>query len=98
MKQTKISKSARGEQCTGRIPCVCNFDPSTTVLAHAPFTGRYGSRKQWWWSAYLCSNCHDALDGRTEINMTFDEKNSIWFSAVHETQEKLIDKELMVVK
>ena len=95
MKQTKISKSARGEDCAARVPFVCNFDSATTVLAHAPFVGRYGSRKQWWWSAYLCSNCHDLLDGREFTRYTVDEKTAIWFDAVHETQEKLIDKGLI---
>ena len=98
MKQTKISKSARDEDCTARIPFVCNFDSSTTVLAHAPFTGRYGSRKQWWWSAYLCSECHDLLDGRANNPLTQHEKASIWFNAVQETQAKFIEKGLIVVK
>jgi hypothetical protein len=98
MKQTKISKSARGESCAARVPGVCNFDDATTVLAHAPFVGRYGSRDHWWWSSYLCSSCHDLLDDRTMHKCTNQEKAVIWFSAVHETQEKLIDKGLMEIK
>ena len=97
MKQTKISKSARDEDCTARIPFVCNFDSSTTVLAHAPFTGRYGSRKQWFLSAYLCSACHDCLDGRDNHPMTTVEKKAVWFEAMAETQQKLIEKELVVL-
>jgi len=98
MKQTKISKSARGEDCAARVPHVCNWDNTTTVLAHAPFVGRYGSRNHWWWAAYLCSDCHDLMDGRTQHQLTNQEKAVIWFSAVHETQAKLIDKGLMVIK
>ena len=30
----KIRNSARGQDCTLRIPGVCNFNPETTVLAH----------------------------------------------------------------
>jgi len=98
MKQTKISKSARGMQCTARITGTCNHDPATTVLAHAPYIGRYGSRKQWWWSAYLCSSCHDELDNRGNHPMTDAQMKVIWFDAVHETQQHLFaDNYLKVV-
>ena len=98
MKQTPISKSARGETCAARIPFICNFDTETTILAHAPFVGRYGSRARWYWSSYLCSNCHDYLDGRTRHACTQDEMKAIWFDAVQETQAKLIAKGLISVQ
>ena len=95
MKQNKISRSARGKACTARIPGYPH-DPSTTVLAHAPFSGKHGSRKHWWWSAYLCSDCHDLLDDR-DMRLTRGEKNHYWFAAVHETQEHFIDQDLLKV-
>ena len=95
-KQNKISKSARGKQCTARIPDAGNHDPATTVLAHAPFSGKFGSRKHWWWSAYLCFDCHELLDDR-DMRLTREEKDLIWFAAVHETQEYLIEAELLKV-
>ena len=33
-KQTKITKSARGEDCSLQIHPYCNMNPETTVLAH----------------------------------------------------------------
>ena len=92
----KIQKSARGKDCTGRLHC-CNRDPLTTILAHAPFTGKFGSRKHWWWAAYLCSDCHDYLDNRDRVN-TQAELNALWLNPVHETQEQLIDQELIEVR
>ena len=98
MKLTKIQKSARGEDCSLRIPGVCNFNPETTVLCHAPYPTRFGSRKDMWWAAYGCSDCHDFVDGRSiktdfEVMATF----GIWMPAIHETQVKLIEKGLMTV-
>ena len=96
MKQNRISRSARGKNCTARIPGVCSHDPETTVLGHAPFAGKFGSRNQWWWSAYVCNNCHDVLDDR-DRHLTREEKNLVWYAAVHETQENLIEQQLMKV-
>ena len=95
IKQNKISRSARDKPCTARIPGGTH-DPATTVLAHAPFSGKFGSRDQWWWSAYVCSYCHDILDDR-DMRLTREEKNLIWFAAVHETQEYLIEQNLLKV-
>jgi hypothetical protein len=66
MKQTKVQKSARGEECTLRIAGICTYDVETTVLCHVGFnygTGkriRVGERN----AVYACSACHDAIDGR----------------------------------
>jgi len=89
---SKIRKSARGEDCALRIPGVCNGDPATTILAHAPYRGRHGSRKHDWFSSYACSDCHDAVDGRLRTNIDY---RLYWHDAIHETQEKLIAKGLM---
>ena len=100
MSLTKIQESARGEDCTLRVPGVCSRDPSTVVLCHAPYPGRFGSRKDDWWAAYGCADCHDALDGRDWASMDNYMYNSagFWMPAIHETQSKLIDKGLMEVK
>lgn len=95
MKQNKISKSARGKKCTGRFHC-CNYDTMTTVLCHAPFTGKFGSRAHWWWAAYLCSSCHDYLDNRDGV-LTQDVLFGLWLNPVHETQEQFIEQGLLVV-
>ena len=37
MRQTKLTKAARGRECQVRIPGVCNGNPETTVLAHRQY-------------------------------------------------------------
>lgn len=101
---SKIRESARGETCTFRLPLICNGNPETTVLCHAPHPDKgMGLKGPDTWAAYGCSACHDAMDSR--IPMMFDHdprtgyvratKEAIWFHAIRETQRRLIAKGLM---
>ena len=106
---SKIRESARGEECTLRIPGVCNRNLETVVLCHAPYPGKFGSRKDNWWSAYGCSDCHDYVDGRGgSVNLQDEFWHNVargrgsrvgvedyWLPAIHETQAKLIEKGLL---
>ena len=62
-----LRKFARGQDCQMRIPMVCNFDPETTVLAHIRRAGVAGAGQKPpdLIGIHCCSNCHDAIDGRT---------------------------------
>ena len=67
----KYREAARGQDCTLRLPGICNFDPATTVLAHLPCGMRGTAIKAPDFAAIdACSNCHAVLDGsrRSEIN------------------------------
>lgn len=63
---TAIRKSAAGEQCTLRLPGVCNRDPATTILAHLRMFGAagMGQKPADYAAVYACHACHDALDRR----------------------------------
>lgn len=64
---SKITESAKNEECQVRIPGVCNFDPSTTVWAHANdmAAGKgKGLKAHDLNGAYACSACHDTYDRR----------------------------------
>lgn len=66
-KMTPIRKAARGQDCTLRIPGVCNYNPETTVLCHSPYlaSGRGMCLKAPDTEAcFGCSACHDRLDRR----------------------------------
>lgn len=66
-KMTPIRKAARGQDCTLRIPGVCNYNPETTVLCHSPFliSGRgMGLKAPDSDACFGCSSCHDRLDRR----------------------------------
>ena len=64
---SKITESARGQECQVRIPGVCSGDSSTVVWAHAIglASGRgIGLKANDLSGAYACQKCHDAYDRR----------------------------------
>jgi hypothetical protein len=66
---SKITESARGEECQVRIRGVCNWNKETTVWAHANGSAAgkgIGMKSIDMLGAYACSACHDAYDRRTQ--------------------------------
>jgi len=100
-KNSKIRKSARGQDCQVRIPHVCNFNPETTVLAHLN-GGGMGMKNPDYQGAYCCSDCHDAIDFRRNLIKEFGWMESdiklMHFEGVMRTQKLLIEQGLIVVK
>jgi hypothetical protein len=95
---SKITQSARGEDCTTRIPGICNFNPETTVFAHIPgvrFGHGVAQKVDDRFGAYTCSCCHDAIDGRVKTQYTREELRLMHMEGMVETQQKLIAKGLM---
>jgi len=91
----KIRAAARGQDCTVRLPGVCNFNPETTVLAHLPCGQRgTGIKSPDNLAVFACAACHDAIDGR--VRAEIDWKDML--RALAETQLILIDKGIMVIK
>jgi len=70
---SKLRKSAKGQDCTLNIVGVCNYNPETTVLAHLPseFKGM-GNKSPDYCACFACSDCHDAIDGRTKWQSEID--------------------------
>ncbi len=65
-KSNKLRASARGRDCSLRIPGVCNFNAETTVLAHLPCGHKgMGMKSPDNMAVFACSNCHDRLDRRS---------------------------------
>lgn len=67
LKMTPIRKAARGQDCTLRIPGVCNYNPETTVLCHSPYldSGRgMGLKAPDTEACFGCHSCHGILDRR----------------------------------
>lgn len=63
---TNLRELARGQDCTIRIPGVCNHNTATTVLAHYRLAGTCGTgiKPPDELGAWACSSCHDFVDGR----------------------------------
>lgn len=64
---TNLRDLARGQQCQIRLPGICSFDSTTTVLAHFRLAGICGTGKKPpdECAAWACHSCHNAVDGRT---------------------------------
>lgn len=65
-KTTAIRQSARGEDCTLRIPGICNYNPETTVWCHSNESSDgkgMGIKARDEEGCYGCSACHAYYDG-----------------------------------
>ena len=97
-KQTKITKSARGEDCTVRIEGICKNNTETTVYAHLN-GGGVGAKVSDAHGCYACFDCHEWLDGgyiRTP-NMQRYVRDLRHLEAVIRTQNILLNKGLLVI-
>jgi hypothetical protein len=92
LKSKKITDSAKGEDCTLRIPGVCNFNPETTIFAHINGAGM-ALKAHDIHGCYACSDCHRYYD---ECNMGCGyELDYDMLRAMIETQSILIQKGLI---
>jgi hypothetical protein len=86
-----LTKHAKGQECTIRLPYVCNHNPETVVACHingVRFGHGVGIKTGFF--AFGCSNCHDAVDSRVPItHMTWEEIRIAHLEGVLETQMKL---------
>lgn len=97
---SKITESARGEECQVRIPFVCNFNLETTVWAHAnglaAGKGR-GLKSPDALGTYACSACHDVIDGRRIVpGMSHDEIQLAFHQGHQRSFIKLLEKGLVI--
>ena len=96
MKQSKITKSARGQECQIRIPGYCNGNPETVVFCHLG-GGGMGYKSKDVHGAYGCSSCHEVVDKRVYSKYSNNEIQLWFYEAVIRTQLILIDKGLINV-
>lgn len=73
IRQTRTTKSARGEECALIMsPWCLSPDTETTVLCHLNSIDKGVSIKSPdWWAVYGCHNCHAIIDGRLD-NVTHE--------------------------
>lgn len=92
----KLRDSARGQDCTLRLPGVCNFNPETTVLAHLPCGHKgVGMKGPDMIAVFACSACHDRLDFRARGG---DIDASDLLRALAETQMRWVAMGLLKIK
>ncbi|GAB2798985.1 DUF1364 family protein [Halomonas shantousis] len=99
IRSQKIRDAARGEECTLQIPGICNHNPDTTVLAHLPSeTNGMGTKSSDVSSCFACSSCHDAIDRRTCISITDEEREFYMRRGQARTIERLYAKGVISIQ
>ena len=94
-----IRNSARDEMCTLQIAGVCNYDTSTTILAHFPDeTKGIGKKSDDISAGFCCSSCHDVIDMRVR-NKHFKENEDFYLRrAQTRTIKRLIELGIITIK
>ena len=96
---SKITESARGEDCQVRIVGCCSFDPSKTIWSHARWgaAGRGKSIKAIdECGAYACTNCDAAYDGQRQVTgVSRSEIDADWNMGHHRSLVILKEKGLL---
>ena len=93
---SKITESARNEECLVYAPGVMVHDKETVVLAHLNGYGK-SIKDHDMFSAYACHLCHRWLDFEYAKTHTKSERNAIHNEAVIRTQRKLLQKGLIKI-
>ena len=93
-KLSPLREFAKGQECTLRIPAICNGNPDTVVLCHVKPKGHgvMGGKPDDWQAVHGCSECHAAIDGQR--NWTGNLAEAI-LPALIETQQRCVDARLM---
>jgi hypothetical protein len=95
---SKITESARGEQCTVYAPGVYIHDDETVVFAHLN-GGGMGKKHSDLFGCYACHHCHWWLDtGYVKDRYSKVNRNAIHYEAIIRTQQKLLEKGLIILK
>jgi len=94
-KQSKITKSARDEDCTLLLGNCSGND--TVVLCHIGKNRGMAYKCGDHFAVYACSNCHDVIDGRAPALYGYEMVDSAKLTALERTQQKLIVKGLLYV-
>lgn len=90
---SKLTKAAKGQECTIQIHPYCNMNPETVVFCHAPseFKGM-GIKSPDWWGADGCSDCHDIVDRRRHVDIPWSEIYECFIRGIFRTIQRRIEQ------
>lgn len=97
----KYLSLARGQDCTVRIPGVCNGNPETTVAAHSNKTRHgkgMGFKARDYYVCWACSACHDVIDGRAMSHLSPQEVDEFWQRGFERTLDWAFDNGHIEIK
>lgn len=99
----KLRDSARGQECTLRLPGICQGGTETTVLAHMPSMiglKGFGMKVPDYWAARACFACHEFV-GRRPTLRTADRSDvellEYWIAALELTWQRWFEQGLLRV-
>lgn len=99
---SKITESARGEECLIRIPGICLYTTETVVWCHANGSAAgkgIGMKAHDLLGAYGCANCHDAYDRRNYLDVFSHDLVELMFWQGHaRSLLRLIEKGIIVLE
>lgn len=97
-KQTKLTKAARGQECTIQLHPYCNGNPETTVFCHAPSEDKgMGIKSPDWWGADGCSDCHSIVDGRRNVDIPEPEVQRCFVRGIFSTIHRRIEQGIITI-
>jgi len=101
LSSAKYLRGSRGQQCTLRIPGVCNNDPATVVAAHIRDGHKGGGTKASDISVLnACHSCHMVFDGQAKMPSGDVIPHDVWcfyaLRGLQETLEQRIDAGLLI--
>lgn len=95
---SKITESARGQECQIRLPGVCSGNNETVVWCHANglASGRgSGLKSHDLTGAYGCNKCHDVYDRRVKTDLPFEFVQVCFMEGHMRSLQILIEKGLV---
>lgn len=98
MKQSKLTRAARGQGCTIQLYPYCEHNPETTVFCHAPSEAKgIALKSPDWWGADGCHTCHAIVDGRMKVDIPREEIQQCFVRGIFRTIQRRIDQGLIKV-
>ena len=95
---SKLTKAARGQECTINLYPYCDGGTDTVVFCHAPSEDKgMGIKSPDWWGAYGCANCHDIVDGRVTVEIDKHEVKECLFRGIYRTLKIRIEQGVISV-
>ena len=97
---SKITESARGQECQIRLPGICSGNPETVVWCHANglASGRgIGLKANDLTGAYGCDACHDVYDRRVKTDLSYEYVQVCFYEGHMRSLRILIEKGLVRV-
>jgi len=97
---SKLTKAARGQECTIQLYPYCNGNEETTVFCHMNSEDKGMSIKSPdFWGADGCSSCHDIVDMRViPKDIDREEITAAFVRGVYRTLKRRIEQGLIVIK